>query len=46
MEVLIKLPKEPGMSLRYKAAIRNHVNLVTGEKMFKSVSVIADVDKI
>lgn len=44
MEILIKLPKEPGMSLRYKAAIRNHINLVTAEKNFKSVTVIADVD--
>lgn len=46
MEILIKLPKEPGMSVRYKAAIRNHINLVTGEKNFKSVVVIADVDKM
>jgi len=46
MEILIKLPKEPGMSLRYKAAIRNHINLITGEKNYKSVSVVADVDKI
>ena len=46
MEILIKLPKEPGMSMRYKAAIRNHINLVTGEKNFKSVTVIADVDKM
>lgn len=46
MEILIKLPKEPGMSLRYKAAIRNHINLVTAEKNFKSVTVIADVDKM
>ncbi len=46
MEILIKLPKEPGMSLRYKAAIRNHINLVTSEKNFKSVSVVADVDKM
>ncbi|HMJ48364.1 MAG TPA: primosomal protein N', partial [Ferruginibacter sp.] len=45
MEILIKLPKEPGMSLRYKNAIRNHINLMTGEKHFKSVTVIADVDK-
>ncbi|HMI77778.1 MAG TPA: primosomal protein N', partial [Ferruginibacter sp.] len=45
MEILIKLPKEPGMSLRYKNAIRNHINLMTGEKNFKSVTVIADVDK-
>jgi len=46
MEILIKLPKEPGMSMRYKSAIRNHINLVTGEKLFKSVTVIADVDKM
>ena len=44
MEILIKLPKEPGMSLKYKAAIRNHINLMMGEKSFKSVTVIADVD--
>ena len=44
MEILIKLPKEPGMSLRYKAAVRNHINLMTSEKNFKSVTVIADVD--
>ena len=46
MEILIKLPKEPGMSLRYKAAIRNHINLVTCEKDFKSVLVTVDVDKM
>jgi primosomal protein N' (replication factor Y) len=46
MEILIKLPKEPGMSLRYKAAIRNHINLITGEKAFKSVMVMVDVDKM
>jgi primosomal protein N' (replication factor Y) len=46
MEILIKLPKEPGMSLRYKSAIRNHINLLTGEKAYKSVSVLVDVDKM
>jgi len=44
MEILIKLPKEPGMSLRYKGAIRNYINLVTAEKNYKSVTVVADVD--
>ena len=44
MEVLIKLPKEPGMSNRYKAAIRNYINLVNVEKPFKSVQVVVDVD--
>ena len=46
MEILIKLPKEPGMSLRYKAAIRNHINFVTAEKNFMRVTVVVDVDKM
>ncbi|CAN5779665.1 primosomal protein N' [soil metagenome] len=44
MELLIKLPKEPGMSLTYKKVIRNHINLLLAEKHFRAVSVIADVD--
>jgi len=44
MELLIKLPKEPGMSLTYKKVIRNHINLLLAEKQFKSVTVVADVD--
>ena len=44
MEILIKLPKETGMSFRYKKVIRNHINLMASEKNFKSVTVVADVD--
>ncbi|GAB2815005.1 primosomal protein N' [Ferruginibacter profundus] len=44
MEILIKLPKEHGMSMTYKKVIRNHINLLGGEKSYKSVHVIADVD--
>ena len=44
MEIMLKLPKEPGMSLTYKKVIRNHINLMQSEKQFKSVHVIADVD--
>ena len=44
MEILIKLPKEMGMSVRYKKVIRNHINLVGSEKAFKSVTVVVDVD--
>ncbi len=44
MEILIKLPKETGMSLTYKKVIRNHINLMGSEKSFKSVTVVADVD--
>ncbi len=43
-EILIKLPKEYGMSMTYKKVIRNHINLLTGEKSYKSVHVVADVD--
>lgn len=46
MELLIKLPKEQGMGIRYKSYIRNHINLVTSEKIFKTVTIIADVDKM
>jgi primosomal protein N' (replication factor Y) len=44
MEIMLKLPKEPGMSMTYKKVIRNHINLMHTEKNFKSVHVIADVD--
>ena len=44
MEILIKLPKETGMSIRYKKVISNHINLLWNEKAFKSVAVVADVD--
>ncbi|MBS1513304.1 MAG: primosomal protein N' [Bacteroidetes bacterium] len=46
MEIMIKLPKERGMDMTYKRIIRNHINLMTGEKPYKSVHVIADVDPI
>ncbi|MBC7867232.1 MAG: primosomal protein N', partial [Gloeobacteraceae cyanobacterium ES-bin-316] len=44
MEIMLKLPKEPGMSLTYKKVIRNHINLMQTEQNFKSVQVVADVD--
>ena len=44
MEILLKLPKEPGMSLTYKKVIRNHIDLLLSEKKFSTVHVIADVD--
>lgn len=44
MEVLLKLPKEPGMSLTYKKVIRNHINLLLSEKKYAGVHVIPDVD--
>jgi primosomal protein N' (replication factor Y) len=44
MEIMLKLPKEPGMSMRYKKVIRNHIDLMLSEKLYKSVHVIADVD--
>ena len=44
MELMIKLPKEPGMGLNYKKVIRNHINLMQSEKVYRSVHVIVDVD--
>ena len=46
MELMIKLPKEAGMSLTYRKVIRNHINLLQGEKNFKSVVVVTDVDPL
>ena len=44
MEIMLKLPKEYGMSMTYKKVIRNHINLMQSEKRFRSVHVVADVD--
>ncbi len=44
MELMIKLPKEAGMSNTYRKVIRNHINLMQGEKMYRSVVVVTDVD--
>lgn len=43
-EVLLKLPKEPGMSGTYKKVIANHINLLLSERQYKSVDVVIDVD--
>lgn len=43
-EIMLKLPKEPGMSMTYKKIIRNHINLMHAEKLFKTVHVVIDVD--
>ena len=46
MEIMIKLPKEAGMSGNYRKVIRNHINLLAGEQKFKSVQVVTDVDPL
>ena len=46
MELMIKLPKEAGMSITYRKVIRNHINLLQGEKNYKSVVVVTDVDPL
>ncbi|MEP6676244.1 MAG: primosomal protein N' [Ferruginibacter sp.] len=46
MEIMIKLPKEPGRSMSYKKVIRNHVNLLLSEKNYKPVTVLMDVDPV
>ena len=44
MELMIKLPKETGMSAKYKRAIRNHIDMLHAITLYKSVTVMADVD--
>jgi primosomal protein N' (replication factor Y) len=44
MEIMLKLPKEPGMSKTYRKVIRNHINMLQSDKAFKAVTVVADVD--
>ncbi|MEJ7610176.1 MAG: primosomal protein N' [Ferruginibacter sp.] len=44
MELMIKLPKEAGMSGKYRKVIRNHINLLLAEKKFKSAVIVTDVD--
>ncbi|MFN8251769.1 MAG: primosomal protein N' [Ferruginibacter sp.] len=44
MEIMIKLPKEKGMSGTYKQVITNHINLLLSEKQYRSVQVVTDVD--
>ena len=44
MELMIKLPKEAGMSGNYRKVIRNHINLLQAEKQYKNVAVMTDVD--
>ncbi len=46
MELMIKLPKEAGMSLTYRKVISNHINLLHGEKNYKSIVVFTDVDPL
>ncbi len=43
-EIMLKLPKEPGMSLTYKKVIRNHISLLQSEKKYSQVQIIPDVD--
>ncbi len=44
MELMIKLPKEAGMSGTYRKVIRNYINLLQSEKQFKGVNIVLDVD--
>ena len=46
MEILLKLPKETGMSMRYKKVIRNHISLLQSEAAYKSITIIVDVDPV
>ncbi len=44
MEIMIKLPKNAGMSNAYRAVINNHINLLQTEKIFRAVQIVINVD--
>ena len=44
MEIMIKLPKEAGMAMKFKKVIRHHINLLQTDKICRSITIIADVD--
>ncbi len=44
MEILLKIPKETIGIANCKKAIQHHIILLQSEKMFKSITIIADVD--
>jgi primosomal protein N' (replication factor Y) (superfamily II helicase) len=44
MELMIKLPPDARQIEQYKKVIRNHINLLQAEKMYRSVTVLVDVD--
>lgn len=46
MELLLKLPKNKGLGLKYKMVIRNHINFMLSEKDFKAIQVVVDVDPV
>jgi primosomal protein N' (replication factor Y) len=43
MELMLKLPKESAGQSQ-KQAIQHHINLLQSEKLYKSITIIADVD--
>jgi primosomal protein N' (replication factor Y) (superfamily II helicase) len=44
MEIMIKLPKESGMSGNYRKVIFNHIDLLRANKNYRAVDIIIDVD--
>ena len=46
MEIMIKLPKEMGQVANHKKAIQYQINLLQSEKMYKSITIIANVDPV
>ena len=44
MELMLKLPKESGGGQQHKQAIQHHINLLQSDKLYKSITIIADVD--
>ncbi|MEO7445418.1 MAG: primosomal protein N', partial [Ferruginibacter sp.] len=44
MELMVKLPREQGMGMKYRQVIQNHINLLQADKLYRPVSIVPDVD--
>lgn len=46
MEIMLKLPKEAGKIIKNKKVILHHINLLLSDKLYRSITIIADVDPV
>jgi primosomal protein N' (replication factor Y) len=46
MEIIIKLPKDAGLTVKYKKAIQHHLHLLQVNKNYKAVVIVLNVDPV
>jgi len=46
MEIIIKLPKDAGLTSKYKKAIQHHLHLLQANKSYKAVVIVMNVDPV